>query len=154
MDGALSGIILTADVGAMAAQTACRVYNPTAGAATGSGGGGGGGGGGAIVVSVGKPNFFHAPINTLASAAVPTTATNVLGITEANVYTNRGDAVLVETGSATRQRLKVLKEANYTIKVALQVTVGTSGSTRTNILAEFDYHPRRCGSRRGGWRIY
>ena len=62
--------------------------------AGGSGGGGGGGGGsGPATVTKTAPTFFHAPIDVLAAAAIPAAAANVLGITVADIYVNRGAGV-------------------------------------------------------------
>ena len=101
------------------------------------GGGGGGGGGDPITFKTIKPAYFHAPINAVANAAIPTSATNFLGITIANVYDNQGSAFEVED-STTRQRIKVLKAGNYTLKAFVALDTPTSGSVRTIVVAAFD----------------
>ena len=105
--------------------------------AGGAGGSGGGGGGSPVTVTTIDPAFFHAPINTVSSAAIPQSATNYLGITVADIYTNRGAAFEVED-STTRQRIKILKDGLYTLMVSMNFTTATGGSTRTNIVGSFE----------------
>ena len=99
---------------------------------------GGGGGSGPATVTKTAPNFFHAPIDVQASAGIPTTQTNVLGITAANIYTNRGAAFEVEDGTNSKHRLKVLKAGNYSLLAELGLITQTSSTVRTVVLARFD----------------
>ena len=96
---------------------------------------GGAGGGGDTTVTEGSPDFFHAPLAEVTGVALDaTTPINILSITEADVYVNRG-GFTIEDGTNSLNSVKVSKAGNYHIAVAIYAD-STTNPTRSVVFGE------------------
>ena len=96
---------------------------------------GGAGGGGDTTVTEGSPDFFHAPLAEVTGVALDaTTAVNVLSITEADVYVNRG-GFTIEDGTNSLNSVKVSKAGHYHILASIYAD-STTNPTRSVVFGE------------------
>ena len=96
---------------------------------------GGAGGGGDTTVTEGFPDFFHAPLAEVTGVALDAaTAVNVLSITEADVYVNRG-GFTIEDGTNSLNSVKVSKAGHYHILASIYAD-STTNPTRSVVFGE------------------